>query len=97
MAAGRTCGIEVVEIGCMRTNQLDFKADQTALAMYLFKLRAKTARIRRIRLQEIAPVCSAMLLPLCTCPQDCKWLATRFQSALLLHHSASSFRRTSNR
>ena len=39
MAAGRACGIEVVEIGRVRTNQLHFKADQTALAMCLFKLR----------------------------------------------------------
>ena len=38
MAAGRTRGIEVVEIGCMKTNQLDFEANQTALAMYLLKL-----------------------------------------------------------
>jgi len=38
MAAGRTRGIEVVEIGCMKTNQLEFEADQTALAMYLLKL-----------------------------------------------------------
>jgi len=38
MAAIRTRGIEVVEIGCMKTNQLDFEANQTALAMYLLKL-----------------------------------------------------------
>ena len=41
MAAGRTCGIEVVEIGCMKTNQLEFEADQTALAMYLLKFGPK--------------------------------------------------------
>ena len=39
MAADRACGIEVVEIGCVRTNQLHFEADQTALAMCLLKLR----------------------------------------------------------
>ena len=33
MAAGRASGIDVVEIGRVRTNQLDFEADQTALAM----------------------------------------------------------------
>jgi hypothetical protein len=41
MAAGRTCGIEVVEIGFMKTNQLEFEADRTALAMYLLKLGPK--------------------------------------------------------
>ena len=41
MAAGRTCGIEVVEVGCMKTNQLEFEVDQTALAMYLLKLGPK--------------------------------------------------------
>jgi hypothetical protein len=41
MAAGGACGIDVVEIRRVGTNQLHFKADQTALAMCLFKLRPK--------------------------------------------------------
>jgi len=44
MGAGRACGIDVVEIGRMRTNQLHFKAYQTALAMCLVKLRPKLAK-----------------------------------------------------
>ncbi len=44
MAAGTACGIDVVEIGRMRTNQLHFKAYQTALAMCLVKLRPKLAK-----------------------------------------------------
>jgi len=39
--ASRTGGIEVVEIRHVRTNQLHFEANQTALAVCLFKLRPK--------------------------------------------------------
>ena len=36
--ASTTRGVDVVEIGWMRTNQLHFKADETALAVCLIKL-----------------------------------------------------------
>jgi len=39
--ASTTRGIDMVEIGCMRTNQLHFKADETALAVCLLKLRPR--------------------------------------------------------
>jgi hypothetical protein len=42
------------------------------------QIAAKTAKIHHIRLREIAPVSSTPMLPLCTCPKDCRYLATRF-------------------
>ena len=39
MAAGRACGIDVIEIRLVRTNQLHFKAGEMALAVCLVKLR----------------------------------------------------------
>src|SRR5215469_11353270 len=36
--ASTTRGIDMVEIGCMRTNQLHFKANETALAVCLLIL-----------------------------------------------------------
>jgi len=55
MAAGRACRINVVEIGRVRTNQLYFKADQTALAMYLFKLRPKLPKYTVFGYERLHP------------------------------------------
>ena len=53
--ACRACGIDVVEIGRVRTNQLHFKADQTALAMCLFKLRPKLPKYTVFGYERLHP------------------------------------------
>ena len=55
MAAGRAIGIDVVQIGRMRTNQLQFKADHTALAMCLFKLRPKLPKYTVFGYERLHP------------------------------------------
>lgn len=55
MAAARACGIDVVEIGRMRTNQFHFKADQKALAMCLFKLRPKLPKYTVFGYERLHP------------------------------------------
>ncbi|MGA7400231.1 MAG: hypothetical protein WCC99_10800 [Candidatus Sulfotelmatobacter sp.] len=55
MAAGRACGIDVVEIGRVRTNQLHFKADQMALAICLLKLGPKLGKYTIFGYERLHP------------------------------------------
>jgi hypothetical protein len=77
MAAGGTRWIEVVDIGCMKTKQLDLEANQTALAMYLLKLGPQLPEYAVFGYERLHLRVQRWSCHLCTCKQNCKWLATR--------------------
>ena len=76
MTAGRTPRIEVVKIGCVKTNQLDFEANQTALAMYLLKLGPRLPEYAVFGYERLHLRVQCWSCHLCTCQQNCKWIAT---------------------
>lgn len=53
--ASRTCGIDVAESGSVRTNQLHFKANETALAVCLFKLRPNLPKYAVFTYERLHP------------------------------------------